>query len=53
MKNIVISEGGKTVWSENKSDEEGVVGISEGVNDGEYITFTVGSGQYIFQAKAH
>lgn len=47
---VVISENGSTVWSSNKLIK-GICGVTEGVDDGDYITLLVGSGKYSFQAS--
>ena len=48
--NIVITENGKTVWYGNKFNK-GIDGVTEGVDDGDYVTLSVGSGNYSFQAS--
>lgn len=47
---IVISESGSTVWSSNKLSK-GIEGVTDGADDGDYITLSVGSGTYSFQAS--
>ena len=42
---LVISESGSTVWSSNKLSK-GISGVTEGTDDGDYITISVGSGKY-------
>jgi hypothetical protein len=48
--NIVITENGKTVWYGNKFNK-GIDGVTKGVDDGDYVTLSVGSGNYSFQAS--
>ena len=50
MSNIIITENGKTVWSNNKFDM-GIDGVTDGADEGDYITLKVGSGNYSFQLK--
>jgi alpha-L-rhamnosidase len=51
MKNVVLSENGKTVWSSTNKFDEGTNGVSQGADDGAYIALKVGSGNYSFQLK--
>ena len=46
-----VTEGGTPVWS-NGAFAEGVDGITAGRQDGDYISFDVGSGTYEFKAGA-
>lgn len=50
-KNIIISEKGSIVWSSNKLSK-GIDGVTGGIDDGDYITLSVGSGKYSFQVGA-
>jgi len=51
IQNAAITEGGMPVWS-NGAFAEGANGITAGSQDGDYITFDVGSGTYEFKAGA-
>ncbi len=48
LENIVIEEGGKTVWKDG-SYVGGVAGITDGSESANYVTFDVGSGSYFFK----
>ena len=45
LENVTITEGRKVVWKDG-SYTSGVEGISSGSQDGDYVTFDVGSGRY-------
>jgi len=47
---ITITEGGKMVWKDG-AYVNGVVGITGGKQDADYVTFDVGSGQYRFKME--
>ena len=49
-KNIIISENDSIVWSNNELSK-GIEGLIKGVDDGDYITLSIGSGNYSFQAS--
>jgi alpha-L-rhamnosidase len=49
-KNIIISENDSIVWSNNELSK-GIEGLIKGVDDGDYITLSIGSGKYSFQAS--
>ncbi len=48
--NPVITEDGETVWRNNQL-EDGRTGISAGWQDGDWVAFTVGSGEYRFVCR--
>jgi len=48
LDNVTVKESGKTIW-ENDSYIEGVAGITGGNENGDYVTFEVGSGTYFFE----
>eukprot|EP01121_Diplochlamys_sp_Union-15-3_P007144 TRINITY_DN1797_c0_g1_i1.p1 TRINITY_DN1797_c0_g1~~TRINITY_DN1797_c0_g1_i1.p1 ORF type:complete len:940 (-),score=210.90 TRINITY_DN1797_c0_g1_i1:27-2846(-) len=48
--NVTITEGQSTVWQNGKF-VPGTSGISSGVDSGEDITFTAGSGSYVFSVN--
>ena len=50
MENVTKFESGKTVWLD-QTYTKGIEGVVDGVEDIEYITFKVGSGNYSFQVK--
>jgi len=50
FKNVVIKEGGRTVWKDGKF-VKGVTGITAGNKSAGYITFDVGSGAYVFKVS--
>lgn len=50
LKNNVIFENGKAVLS-NKDFDKGTKGLTEGVDEGAYVTLHLGSGDYSFQVK--
>ena len=45
--NTIVSESGTVVW-QNSQYVPGVSGITNGIDDGDFITFTVTSGAFIF-----
>ena len=45
---VAVSVGGKTVWEEGMN-RPGVLGIDAGEDNGDAITFQVGSGAYSFR----
>ncbi|NND07229.1 MAG: family 78 glycoside hydrolase catalytic domain [Saprospiraceae bacterium] len=47
-KDVVISENDMNVWANNKF-HDGVEGVLEGLDEGEYIMLKVGSGRYSFK----
>lgn len=49
-KNISITEGEKTIWSNNEY-KNGGQGVIRGIDDDIFITITVGSGNYSFKVK--
>jgi hypothetical protein len=48
LKNVTITESGNTVWQKG-SHVGKVLGITGGSETGDYVTFDVGSGHYLFQ----
>lgn len=50
LEKVIVKEGEKTIW-ENGSYVEGVAGITGGREDGDYVTFDVGSGSYSFKVR--
>ena len=46
-----VREGKRTIW-ENGLFRQGAEGISAGKAEGDYVTFTVGSGRYSFRSPA-
>ena len=49
-KSISITEGEKTIWSNNEY-KNGGQGVIQGIDGCLFITFTVGSGNYSFKVK--
>jgi uncharacterized protein YraI len=50
LKWITIKEKGETIWK-NNSYVDGVIGIKSGSDEGNYVTFEVGSGSYSFEVS--
>jgi len=50
LKNVIITEGGKTIW-ENGKFIKGISGITNAAETKDYITFETGSGSYTFVLK--
>ncbi len=50
LENVIVEEGGKTIWKDG-SYVSGVVGITDGSESTDYVTFDVGSGFYSFKLK--
>jgi alpha-L-rhamnosidase len=50
IENAKVTEGGTPAWS-NGAFAEGANGITAGRQDGDYITFDVGSGRYEFEVS--
>jgi len=48
LENIIVEEGGKTIWKDC-AYVGGVVGITDGSESADYVTFDVGSGSYAFK----
>ncbi|MHC4981620.1 MAG: family 78 glycoside hydrolase catalytic domain [Planctomycetota bacterium] len=46
--NVEVTEGGRAIWSGGEF-AQGAPGISGGRDDGDYVTFDVGSGAYAFR----
>jgi len=50
LKNVTVTESGKTVW-ENGIFIKAINGVIAGMENNNYITFETGSGSYIFRLK--
>ena len=48
LKNVAVKESGKLIWKAGKFIE-GASGITAGSESGDYVTFDVGSGSYVFR----
>jgi len=50
LKDVIVKENGKTIWRDG-SYVQGVAGIKGASDNGDYITFEVGSGTYSFEVS--
>jgi alpha-L-rhamnosidase len=52
LRNIEVTESEKTIWK-NGRFIQGALGITNGTETAEYVTFDVGSGSYSFRLNGH
>ena len=50
LEDVIIFEGDKTIWKDG-SYVNGVVGVADGNENADYVTFEVGSGSYSFKVE--